>query len=818
MQQVGVEAVVEGLQSFLGDMKQVNGALNGLRPAGTLLQQMFENVGNAVVGFGASVQRVVETALGVMLRDAVEGAIRLFGDLLDSIIKTGVEFQTLKIRLTGMNLNETSDGIKSYTQAMAEAQAMTAKEVEWLQTLGAATPFDPATIADTYTMARAFGFASDAAQRLTKDIIEYVAGQGLSNDVMFLVIQNMGQMIQRGKITGTEIKDLARGSYLPLADVLALVAKNMGMTVAELTKKISTPEGIPAQEFVKAFEEMVEKTPRFIGAAGRLARAFIPASQNVKELVTSIFGLNVVTPILDILGEAIAGIVDEFAFFNEQGDLVKTEKWDRLVAAATNLGVAISDVIKQLLTFLPTTANFTDTLINGIQSVAVWIRENQGNIVNFFLGIANAINTYVIIPFQRISAWVVENWPMITAFFGALGDIINQVFGDLLGGKFASGDFLGGLLDAVKTFMQYVIDNKKEIALWVEAFIRVVAIIEIVLTVFNVFIGVLGAVVGFVVGLIGGILSLIAVLTFLVSPIALITVGLLGIGAAMVAVVAWVYTRFGEITAIVQKFFDTFTGLYKYFQTQLSNEPDFMNDWLTMIPPHMQGVVAQVGAGLQVLQERWSVGASAINANMSNLVHSLDGQFAEIRLLFTNTPAAMQILIKGFESLPPAAENVFRMLRTGFSFLIQDISKMPWFQMGSNIISGIANGVSSNIGRLINAVMSAVQRAYQAALNFLGIQSPSKLFEEMGGLTMEGFSQGIQRYANVAASTMTNAMRSVAMPAFAMPSIIQSVMAPGGGGSVSTTNTSNYNLTVNSAASAEPIVQDFSMLQSLSGG
>ena len=41
----------------------------------------------------------MEVALGVMLRDAIEGVIRVIGDMITSTIDAGNEFQILSLRL-----------------------------------------------------------------------------------------------------------------------------------------------------------------------------------------------------------------------------------------------------------------------------------------------------------------------------------------------------------------------------------------------------------------------------------------------------------------------------------------------------------------------------------------------------------------------------------------------------------------------------------------------------------------------------------------------------------------------------------------------
>lgn len=729
MEEVGVLAVVKELQKFLGDMNKVNSAVNGLRPAGSLLQSMFAAVGEAAANFGREVLNVAEITLGVMLRDAIEGILSLIGDLIRQILEAGTAFQTLKIRLTGLNLNDVTNSEKSYADALREANQLSADQLTWLQAFGAATPFDPAQIADTYAQARAFGFADEEAKRLTEDIINYTAGMGLSNDTLFLVIQNLGQMVQRGKITGTEIRDLARGSFLPLADVLDRIAKNMGKTREEIAKEMVTPKGIPAAEFVKAFEQMVEEEPRFVGAAGRLSRALIPASLNVKELITSIFGLSVFTPVFDVLGAKVASFTDQFVKFNEQGDIVKTEKWTALVTAAENLGKALSGVVEKILGLAPSAESLADGLIGAVQGVADWVSTHQDEIVAFFQGVGTSIGGVVawvrdqLIPFfQRIGDWFTVNQPLIQGFLATLGSIVATVFGNLVGGKFESGDILGGILEAIQGFMAYVILNKEEIAKWAEFLIRAFVAVELLITAFNIITAVIGAVIGFVITMILGFQSFI------------------GIVWGVMAVVVFMVTNFWLVVAVITAIV---ASLYYFIAV------------IFLVIPAIAG--------------------------------------------FVNT------LVNGFGSLRTYVLSTI-------DDMINNIRRKDWVGLGTAMIAGMIGGITMTAQLLASAAVNAAMSAYNAAKRALGIRSPSTLFAEIGAATMQGMAQGIDAWAGMASGAMAGAVSKMAMPAIGM----QAALA-GGGNTVNNQSTRNFNLTVNSGASTEPILQDFNMLQSLAG-
>ena len=158
--------------------------------------------------------------------------------MVQTMVDAGAEFQRLEILLRGFALDEAIKSGMDFDAAMRSAVNTTKEQLEWLQTLGAATPFDPTAISNIFTMARSYGFAADEAKRLTSNVINYTAGMGLGNEVLERVIVNMGQMIQRGKITRTEIRDLTRGAMLPWADILERLAEKLDMTTEDVDKLI----------------------------------------------------------------------------------------------------------------------------------------------------------------------------------------------------------------------------------------------------------------------------------------------------------------------------------------------------------------------------------------------------------------------------------------------------------------------------------------------------------------------------------------------------------------------------------------------------
>jgi TP901 family phage tail tape measure protein len=80
--------------------------------------------------------------------------------------------------------------------------------------------------------------------------------------------------------------------------------------------------------------------------------------------------------------------------------------------------------------------------------------------------------------------------------------------------------------------------------------------------------------------------------------------------------------------------------------------------------------------------------------------------------------------------------------RTGFDDFIRDMRFI-----GENLMTSLRSGILAKVRAVINSVRNAVSDAVNAAKNFLGISSPSKVFLEIGSDVADGFALGIERGA-----------------------------------------------------------------------
>lgn len=122
--------------------------------------------------------------------------------------------------------------------------------------------------------------------------------------------------------------------------------------------------------------------------------------------------------------------------------------------------------------------------------------------------------------------------------------------------------------------------------------------------------------------------------------------------------------------------------------------------------------------------------------------------------------------------LSAAWEGIKTAVRNGITNVKTFFTETDWGEVGRNIIEGIANGITSAIGWLRDAAKSAAQAALDAAKGFLGIQSPSRLFQDQVGANMAlGLVRGWENILLGNPLTPALATASVDLQPRAMPAV-----------------------------------------------
>src|SRR3990167_5444993 len=157
-------------------------------------------------------------------------------------------------------LQQSAFGTYDFSEALKEAAAPARELLNWSLQMSVTTPFRPQTISSAISLSMAMGFQTKEIRRLITATGDYTAGMGLSDEVMQRILYNFGQMKAAGKVMGTELRDLARGAMMPVATVLEIMQRNMGLTNISLDqfRKNAAAGQYDVDQFVEAFVQMAE--------------------------------------------------------------------------------------------------------------------------------------------------------------------------------------------------------------------------------------------------------------------------------------------------------------------------------------------------------------------------------------------------------------------------------------------------------------------------------------------------------------------------------------------------------------------------------
>lgn len=119
-------------------------------------------------------------------------------------------------------------------------------------------------------------------------------------------------------------------------------------------------------------------------------------------------------------------------------------------------------------------------------------------------------------------------------------------------------------------------------------------------------------------------------------------------------------------------------------------------------------------------------------------------------------------LIKGIAKFVP---NIAKGIVKGARDAIKKVLSLDWLSVGVNIVKGIASGIINSGGLIINAAVNAAKNAFEKAKEFLGINSPSKLFRDVIGRGIaEGMAVGVEDNEPLVTRAVSNLDRQIVEP------------------------------------------------------
>lgn len=187
----------------------------------------------------------------------------------------------------------------------------------------------------------------------------------------------------------------------------------------------------------------------------------------------------------------------------------------------------------------------------------------------------------------------------------------------------------------------------------------------------------------------------------------------------------------------------------------LENMPQIMQQASSMMMTWLDTIWGMLPS---ILQSGADMILNLLNGLVSNAPQILSqaGQMLidYIATIASNLPAVLQ---KGIEIIGQLLAGIIQAvpdLLASIPGIIADIGSAfldkDWGEIGLNIIKGIASGITGAVGTLVDAAKEAAGNALDSVKDFLGIESPSKVFRDQVGKYMaQGMGVGFERYMPV---------------------------------------------------------------------
>lgn len=220
-----------------------------------------------------------------------------------------------------------------------------------------------------------------------------------------------------------------------------------------------------------------------------------------------------------------------------------------------------------------------------------------------------------------------------------------------------------------------------------------------------------------------------------------------------------------EIPGIVKGLADAFIALLPAIPMIIENLamlaknilpllPELIDNIVAILPLLIQGFNFAVDAILGIVNAIQTVigWGGAFLTFMENLMVTWPGQAGDAMNAWFTGP---------FMQFIGAIPEKLREMISSIGDVLADIWNKG-FDAGKNLVLGLKDGITEWIGEAVNSVKELGSGVVDSLKDLLGIESPSKVFRQLGEYTMQGFAQGIASGTPGAVGEMSTATGSIA--------------------------------------------------------
>lgn len=202
---------------------------------------------------------------------------------------------------------------------------------------------------------------------------------------------------------------------------------------------------------------------------------------------------------------------------------------------------------------------------------------------------------------------------------------------------------------------------------------------------------------------------------------------------------------------LIQAIPDLIAALPQIIQAIVSTLQAFnwVNSGIYIITLLRNGIISMVGAIASAAAEILKAIVGAIQSLPQKLLEIAkkagEGISSGLKGMLGAIKGAATSILSGIVSaLTSLPSKLLGLAKNGAQSIVKGFTGQSWGNIGKNIITGITAGITGSVGKLAEAAKNAAKKAFDAAKDFLGIHSPSKLMRDVIGKNMiAGFESGI---------------------------------------------------------------------------
>ena len=224
-----------------------------------------------------------------------------------------------------------------------------------------------------------------------------------------------------------------------------------------------------------------------------------------------------------------------------------------------------------------------------------------------------------------------------------------------------------------------------------------------------------------------------------------------GVSSAVDLLTPIIETVTGEIApALMDAVNAVFEALTPVVDWLLSTVVPFISEAAETALPLLSDAVGLVSEVVQVLADTftacWALIQPVLNKFLSIATSVFNGVVSLVRTVFNTLKTYLVSIVTSISSGIQSALKLVTGVVSGIQSTILGYFKGAgkWlYSAGKNILQGLANGIGGAMSAVIKKVTNVTSSIVNKVCKLLGINSPSKVFAEIGNFSMEGLAEGL---------------------------------------------------------------------------